>query len=119
MKASQAISREVDLDGLVKTLIKIAVETAGAQRGYLLLLKEGKLCLDASSTSDTGERRYRPSVPVETAGDLPLSIVHYVTRTRGTPDDRRRRGGLAVLRRCRRAAHPVSVGTLRPNHQPR
>ena len=82
MKASQAISKEVDLEGLVKKLIRIAVETAGAQRGYLLLLKEGKLCIEASSTVDAGERRYRPSIPVDAADDLPVSIVNYVTRTK-------------------------------------
>ena len=60
MKASRAISREVDLEGLVKKLIRISVETAGAQRGYLLLSKDGKLQIEASSTFDQGERRYRP-----------------------------------------------------------
>ena len=82
MKASQTISKEVDLEGLVKKLTKIAVETAGAQRGYLLLRKEGKFCVEASSSFDTGERRYRPAIPVEAASDLPASIVHYVTRTK-------------------------------------
>lgn len=82
MKASQAISKEIDLEGLVKQLIKIAVETAGAQRGHLLLLKEGKLGVEASSTFDTGERRHRPAVPVDAADHLPASVVHYVTRTK-------------------------------------
>jgi predicted ATPase/transcriptional regulator with GAF, ATPase, and Fis domain/tRNA A-37 threonylcarbamoyl transferase component Bud32 len=82
MKASQTISKEVDLEALVKKLVKIAVETAGAQRGHLLLLKEGKLGVEASSTFETGERRYRPSLPVDAVDDLPASIVHYVTRTK-------------------------------------
>ena len=65
MKASQTISKEVDLEGLVKKLITIAVETAGAQRGYLLLLKEGTLCIESSSAVDTGERRFLEVLPLE------------------------------------------------------
>ena len=83
MKASRAISGEVDLEGLVKKLIRISVETAGAQRGYLLLSKEGKLLIEASSTFDQGERRYRPSIPIDSAEDLPTGIVKYVARTKG------------------------------------
>ena len=82
MKASRAISREVDLEELVKRLIRISVETAGAQRGYLLLSKEGKLVVEASSTFDQGERRYRPSIPIDSAEDLPAGIIKYVARTK-------------------------------------
>ena len=82
MKASRTISREVDLDGLVKKLIRIAVETAGAQRGYLLLVKKGTLLIEASSTFDKGEVRYRPAIEIGSSEDVPASIVNYVTRTK-------------------------------------
>ena len=82
MKASRTISREVDLDGLVKKLIRIAVETAGAQRGYLLLVKKGTLLIEASSTFDQGETRYRPAIEIGSSEDVPASIVNYVNRTK-------------------------------------
>ncbi len=82
MKASRTISREVDLDGLVKKLIRIAVETAGAQQGYLLLMKKGTLLMEASSTFDQGEIRYRPAIEIGSAEDVPVSIVNYVIRTK-------------------------------------
>ena len=82
MKASRTISREVDLDGLVKKLIRIAVETAGAQRGYLLLVKKGTLLIEASSSFDQGEVRYRPAIEIGAAEDVPASIVNYVIRTK-------------------------------------
>ena len=82
MKASHTISREVDLDALVKKLIRIAVETAGAQRGYLLLMKKGTLLIEASSTFDQGEIRYRPAIEIDSAQDVPTSIVNYVIRTK-------------------------------------
>jgi hypothetical protein len=37
MKASQAISGEIMLDKLMSSLMKILIESAGAQRGYLIL----------------------------------------------------------------------------------
>ena len=82
MKASRTISREVDFDGLVKKLTRIAVETAGAQRGYLLLAKNHTLLIEASSTFDQGEIRYRPAIEIGLAEDVPASIVNYVTRTK-------------------------------------
>ncbi len=82
MKASRTISREVDLDGLVKKLVRIAVETAGAQRGYLLLVKKGTLLIEASSTFDKGEIRYRPAIEIGSSEEVPASIVNYVTRTK-------------------------------------
>ncbi len=82
MKASRTISREVDLDGLVKKLIRIAVETAGAQRGYLLLVRTGTLLIEASSTFDQGEIRYRPAIEIGSSEDVPASIVNYVNRTK-------------------------------------
>ena len=82
MKASRTISREVDFDGLVKKLTRIAVETAGAQRGYLLLAKKHTLLLEASSTFDQGEIRYRPAIELDSAENVPASIVNYVSRTK-------------------------------------
>ncbi len=106
MKASRTISKEVDLDGLVKKLIRIGVETAGAQRGYLLLSKEGRLLIEASSTFDQGELRYRPSIQLDSAEDVPASIVNYVARTKeilaiAEAVEDPRFAGDAVIRRSR------------------
>jgi len=84
MKASRTISQQIDPEELVKKLIRIAVETAGAQRGYLLLSKDGKLLIEASSMFDHGERRYRPSIPIDSTTDVPAGIVNYVSRTKTT-----------------------------------
>src|SRR5262249_7514079 len=37
LKASQAISGEIQLDKLLTTLIKLVIENAGAQKGFLIL----------------------------------------------------------------------------------
>jgi hypothetical protein len=40
MKASQAISGEIVLDKLLSSLMKILIENAGAQTGFLILHKD-------------------------------------------------------------------------------
>ncbi len=84
MKASRTISREVDLGELVKKLVRIAVETAGAQRGCLLLAKEGKLMIEATSTLEQGELRYRPPIRIDSSENVPPGIVNFVARTKET-----------------------------------
>ncbi len=40
-KASQALSGEIVLDALIETLMRIAIEQAGAERGVLVLFRDG------------------------------------------------------------------------------
>jgi hypothetical protein len=46
-KASQAISGQIVLEGLVDTLMRILLENAGAQTGQLLLVRNESLVLAA------------------------------------------------------------------------
>jgi len=82
MRASQAISRGVDLTELVKKLVQIAVETAGAQRGTLLLSRNGELGIEAASSREHGSLRYRPALRLEESTDVPPGVVSFVARTR-------------------------------------
>jgi hypothetical protein len=50
LKASQAISGEIELDRLLARLMKIVVENAGAQRGLLILQKQGRWVIEAEGT---------------------------------------------------------------------
>ncbi|MEJ2626923.1 MAG: histidine kinase, partial [Pseudolabrys sp.] len=45
IQASQAISGQILLDNLLKTLMRIVLENAGAQQGYLLLIRKEALTL--------------------------------------------------------------------------
>ncbi|MEA3242700.1 MAG: sigma 54-interacting transcriptional regulator, partial [Pseudomonadota bacterium] len=84
MKASREISREVNLGELVKKLVRIAVESAGAQRGCLLLSREGTLMIEATSTLEQGEHRYRPPIRIDSSENIPPGIVNFVARTKQT-----------------------------------
>lgn len=43
LKVSQAISREIVLDKLLEKLMKIVIDNAGAQKGYLIFSKNQQL----------------------------------------------------------------------------
>ena len=84
LKVSQAISSEIELDQLLHSLMKILIENAGAQTGYLVLENSGEWMIEAACEVDNGEQVYTTrvlqSIPTETC--LPESIIQYVIRTR-------------------------------------
>ncbi|MEG4911718.1 AAA family ATPase [Microcoleus sp. B7-D4] len=79
MKASGAIASEIELDKLLTTLMKILLESCGAQIGYLILESQGQLRVEASGEANSDRVMVLQSTPIETC--LPLSIIHYVERT--------------------------------------
>ncbi|MGB0384388.1 MAG: trifunctional serine/threonine-protein kinase/ATP-binding protein/sensor histidine kinase [Ardenticatenaceae bacterium] len=87
LKASQAISGEIDLDKLLTKLIKIVIENAGAQRGYLILARQDQLLIQAKGTVDQDEVEVLQAVPIEMVGNqsaMPListAMVNLVVRT--------------------------------------
>ncbi|MEG4129315.1 AAA family ATPase [Microcoleus sp. Pol1B3] len=81
MKASQAISGEIMLDKLLSSLMKILMESAGAQRGYLILPTQGKLLIEAAGTINSQQVTVLQSIPVEHCQELSEAIVNYVSRT--------------------------------------
>jgi signal transduction histidine kinase len=81
VKASQAVSGEIVLDGLIKTLMVIAVEHAGAERGVLVLPRGDELWVEAEATTglDTVEVNLRQAFV--TGAELPDQVLRYVIRT--------------------------------------
>ncbi len=74
VKAQQAVSREIVLDRLVATLMSVALQSAGAQRGALLLRQGDSLKVVACSDA-TANR------PPEAHHALPWTLLSYVRRT--------------------------------------
>ncbi len=83
MKSSQAIAREMVLEKLLQTLMKILLENAGAQSGCLLLpsLNNSSELADFSIAiySNTNHTIFSPDQPIDQL--LPVSVVNYVART--------------------------------------
>lgn len=79
-KAAQAISSEIAFDQLLIRLIKIAIESAGAQSGILVLETDGELLIEASAINLEAVT-VRQSLPIINSNSLPQSIINYVART--------------------------------------
>ncbi|MBM7118482.1 trifunctional serine/threonine-protein kinase/ATP-binding protein/sensor histidine kinase [Archangium primigenium] len=75
VKAQQAISEEIVLERLAATLLRIAMENAGAQRGALLLPRGEALTIAALSGTVAAEHEG----PAESC--FPQSVIAYVRRT--------------------------------------
>ena len=81
-RASQAISGELVLLRLLETLMRIVIESAGAQSGQLLLVREdGALVIEAMSP--TPEALMLP-IRVEGCELLPMQVIRYVAQARKT-----------------------------------
>ena len=84
IKASQALSGEVQLDKLLSSLMQVAIENAGASRGTLILSKAGKLVIEVTGISGTQEAIVLQSIPVEQSQEIPINLINYVYRTAET-----------------------------------
>ncbi|OCR00907.1 hypothetical protein BCD67_24420 [Oscillatoriales cyanobacterium USR001] len=82
IKASQAISGEILLDKLLVSLMRIIIENAGAQTGYLLLKKSDTLTIEAIGKVE-GDKITLSLIPdLPLAEVLPMTIINYVERTK-------------------------------------
>jgi PAS domain S-box-containing protein len=81
IKVSQAVSGEIVLEKLIDTLMRTAIEHAGAERGLLILSRgvEQRLEAEAITSGDTIIVHLREEFLAEAA--VPESIIHYVART--------------------------------------
>ena len=84
IKVSQAVSGEIVLDKLLDTLMRTAIEQAGAERGLLIVARgtEPRIAAEATTAGDTIVVHLRDQ-PV-TATALPVAIVQTVLRTQDT-----------------------------------
>src|SRR6266446_6404131 len=81
IKMSEAVAGEIVLEKLIETLMVIAVEHAGADRGLLLLPRGSRYRIEAGATSGRGGVRVRLVETPVTPSELPLLILEQVIRT--------------------------------------
>jgi PAS domain S-box-containing protein len=81
IKVSQTVSGEIVLEKLIDTLMRTAIEHAGAGRGLLILSRgvEQRIEAEAVTSGDSIIVRLRDAVIAE--AEMPESVVHYVVRT--------------------------------------
>ncbi len=81
VKASQALLSEIDLDKLVESLMRIAIEHAGADRGALVLLQGDEPRIEAEAVSGRGRVEVRLRRAEVALPDLPEAILRHVVGT--------------------------------------
>ncbi|AFY83055.1 PAS domain S-box protein [Oscillatoria acuminata] len=89
LKSSAALTREIEIEKLLGALMKILIENAGAQKGYLIGEENGEWMVQAAI--DENLVTTQPGIPLNAVGDgtgegdlLSGAIVRYVLRTRET-----------------------------------
>jgi PAS domain S-box-containing protein len=81
IKTSQAVSSEIIPEKLIETLMVLAIEHAGAERGLLVRLQNGEQQIDAEATTGGETVLVRLLGRRATPADLPVSILQYIIRT--------------------------------------
>jgi PAS domain S-box-containing protein len=81
VKASQAVSGEIELGKLIETLLRIAVEHAGAGRGLLILFEGDEPRIAAEATTGRGQVEVTLRQAAVSPAELPESVLHTVVRT--------------------------------------
>ena len=83
MRSSQAISREIEMEQVLCSLMQILVENAGAQAGSLILESSGEWAIEATYELNDSEKGFAARVlqSIPTVNCLPEAIIQSVIRT--------------------------------------
>ena len=82
IKVSEAVSGEIVLERLIDTIMRTALEHAGADRGLLILSREDGHRIEAEATTSSDKVTVVLRQASVSAADLPSSVFHYVLRTK-------------------------------------
>ncbi|MEH1939246.1 MAG: AAA family ATPase [Nostoc sp.] len=82
IKASQALSSEMELNRLLEKMMTIAIENAGAQMGYLLVKQDNQWVIEAEGRIEGDRLTVRSSSLVQVKPKLPVLLINYVERTK-------------------------------------
>jgi predicted ATPase/transcriptional regulator with GAF, ATPase, and Fis domain len=82
LKMASAIAVELEVGGLLRKLMNLALENAGARRGVFLQERSGTLVVEAEAAADSDSVSVAPLTPLERLDDgLAVTVVRYVHRT--------------------------------------
>ena len=81
LKVAHAIAVEMQVDDLLRKLMALALENAGAERGIFVQERQGALLVEANAGTDRDHIVVGSTIPLEEANDLAISVVRYVHRT--------------------------------------
>ncbi len=83
LKASHTISGEIELENLLSSLLKIVIESAGADKCVFMLLRDSHLLIKGSIT--TGSKPIvLQRIPIEDSQDIPHRLIYKVKHDKQT-----------------------------------
>jgi PAS domain S-box-containing protein len=82
IRLSQTISGQLTREGLADTLMRLAIQNAGAERGLLILTKGHEYQIVAEATASSDDVAVALREASASAADLPISVLRYVERTK-------------------------------------
>ena len=82
IKLSQAVSGEIVLERLIDTLMRTAIQHAGAERGLLILARGDEYQIVAEATTHSDTVRVGQLQSGVSLADMPESVIRYVVRTK-------------------------------------
>ncbi len=80
-QAAHALAGEIVLDELLRKLMRIAIQNAGAERGFFLQEKDGHLVIEAEGVVDHDAVSLLGSLPLQSSSGLSRAVVQYVRKT--------------------------------------
>ncbi|WP_432666123.1 AAA family ATPase [Wukongibacter baidiensis] len=82
MKISHLLASEMKYEGLIKKMMKIVMENAGAQKGFFITKNEDKLLLKAEANIDSDDCKVMEDTEIQKFQEiLSETIINYVFRT--------------------------------------
>ncbi len=81
-KAQQTISSEIEMDRLLGKMMSIVIENAGAQKGYLLMEREGLWAVVAKREANQTEIEMPLPGNIDKNDLVSPGVVHFVAHTR-------------------------------------
>ncbi len=81
VKASQSMSEEIDLRQLLHRLLRLIIENAGAQRGYIIVKKDDMFDVAVALNMEVNPAVFSESSPLKQSQGISEAIVRYVFRT--------------------------------------
>jgi len=80
LKSSEALSGETDFEKLLRKLILIAIENAGAEKGYLLLKSNGQLKVNVYGDVDK-KTEFFEDLSLNKFAQISKKVINYVAKT--------------------------------------
>jgi predicted ATPase/signal transduction histidine kinase len=77
LKASQALSSEIELEKLLSSLLSLVIKEAGASKCVLMLFRDKHLLIKGL-VSIGKEPAVLQNIPIEESQDIPLKLIHRV-----------------------------------------